>query len=253
MAPEPSPCMASAKSASPECFASVSRSRQTARVSMVSPWPPYAVPPTPYLSQPAAPSSRTRWRQVASTSSPWLASARCLPHHASTPAASSRWRSSKNGHASALCRSILPEVLKSVSFEYWTRFRRKRAIRAFEVVRAHADGLGLRLGFDRFVDAHAPFLVQHLLGDAVREGRSSNEFSGQFRGFVEQGIGFAQAVIEAPGMTFVAACRATGEEQFGRTSLTDDARQDRARAHIAACEANTRKQERELAARGAQS
>ena len=40
IAPEPSPCIANAKSARPECLASVSRSRQTARVSIVSPWPP---------------------------------------------------------------------------------------------------------------------------------------------------------------------------------------------------------------------
>ncbi len=40
MAPEPSPCIANAKSARPECRASVSRTRQMLRVSMASAAPP---------------------------------------------------------------------------------------------------------------------------------------------------------------------------------------------------------------------
>ena len=76
-------------------------------------------------------------------------------------------------------------ALNSVSLEHRTRLRGERAIRALEIARAHADRLRLRFGFDRFVDAHAPFLMQHLLGDAVREGRAGDEIGGELLRFVD--------------------------------------------------------------------
>jgi hypothetical protein len=48
--------------------------------------------------------------------------------------------------------------------------RREGAVGALEVLGLHADRLRLRLGLDR-ASIHAPFLVEHLLGHRVREGR----------------------------------------------------------------------------------
>ena len=75
--------------------------------------------------------------------------------------------------------------------------------------------------------------MQHLLGDAVREGRTSDEVRGELVGFFKQRRRFAQTVVEAPCVAFVAACRASGEEQFGGAPLADDARQNRAGAILA--------------------
>src|SRR6266849_5665630 len=55
--------MANAKSARPEWRASVSRIKQTARVSIISAEPPYATPPIAYFNQPPSPNWRTSLRE----------------------------------------------------------------------------------------------------------------------------------------------------------------------------------------------
>src|SRR5450830_1558840 len=64
IAPDPSPCIAKEKSASPEWRASVSRSKQIARVSITSLIPPYSCPAIACRSQPPSPSCVTRSRQA---------------------------------------------------------------------------------------------------------------------------------------------------------------------------------------------
>src|SRR5262249_1840131 len=51
----------------------------------------------------------------------------------------------------------------------------ERLVGALVVLGLHADRLRLRLGLDRIVDAHAPFLVDAALGHGVREGRTGGE------------------------------------------------------------------------------
>ena len=79
IAPEPRPCIANAKSASPEWRASVSRIRHSARVSSASLAPPKACPATAWRSQPASPSDRTSTRHSASTSAPCECATWSLP------------------------------------------------------------------------------------------------------------------------------------------------------------------------------
>ena len=94
IAPEPSPCMANAKSASPLCRASVSRIRQMARVSMA----PTPSPATAWRSQPALPSRRTSMRQWVSTSVS-CAWAMCCVAQASSAKASDLCRASRKGQS----------------------------------------------------------------------------------------------------------------------------------------------------------
>ena len=61
-------------------------------------------------------------------------------------------------------------------------------------------------------------------------------------------FGGDEPIEEAPALAFLGAHRAAGEEQLGRAALADDARQDRARAHVAAGEADAREEERGLRA-----
>ena len=46
-------------------------------------------------------------------------------------------------------------------------------------LRLHEARLGPGLRFDRLVDAHVPFEVQHLLGQRVRERRAGRELAGE--------------------------------------------------------------------------
>ena len=68
----------------------------------------------------------------------------------------------------------------------------------------------------------------------------------------EQRLGRDQLVEEAPALALLAAERAAGVEELAGAALADDARQDRAGAHVAAGQANAIEKERRLAARGAQ-
>ena len=123
---------------------------------------------------------------------------------------------------------------------------------AREIAGQHAERLRLRLGLDRLVDRHRPLLVQHRLGDAVGEGRARSELARQRLRIGEQRLGCAQPVEEAPALGLLAAERAAGVQQFAGAALADDARQHRAGAHVAAGQADPVEQERGLAARGAQ-
>src|SRR5204862_7585073 len=60
-----------------------------------------------------------------------------------------------------------------------------------------------------------------------------------------------ELVEEAPALSLVAAERAAGVEQLAGAALADDPRQHRARAHVAAGEADAVEEERGLAPRGA--
>jgi hypothetical protein len=59
-------------------------------------------------------------------------------------------------------------------------------IGTMKVVGRHADGLGLGFGLDRLVDVHVPFLLQHLLGHAVGEGRTGSQILRQLQRIGEQ-------------------------------------------------------------------
>jgi hypothetical protein len=91
--PDPSPCIAKEKSASPSYRASTSLPRQKSRESNTG-----RVAATTLRSHPASPYARTRPRQVASIS-PWSTDAKCRAAHVLRSCANSRWVSSKNGQS----------------------------------------------------------------------------------------------------------------------------------------------------------
>ena len=98
IAPEPRPCIANAKSASPSWRASVSRAMQRLRESMRSSRPPQACG-TQYSSQPDSPSIATRLWQAASVST-WSCPAESRSTaQASSSRASMRCVSSKKGRS----------------------------------------------------------------------------------------------------------------------------------------------------------
>ena len=68
----------------------------------------------------------------------------------------------------------------------------------------------------------------------------------------QQRVGRNEPVEEAPALALFAAHRAAGVKQLARAPLADQARQDRAGAHVAAREADAVEQEGGLAARRAQ-
>ena len=68
-------------------------------------------------------------------------------------------------------------------------------------------------------------------------------------GFGEQLVRLDQAVVEAEALGLLAADDAAGVEQVGGAREADHARQQRARAHVGAGQADAHEQERELAAR----
>src|SRR4051812_29254803 len=62
---------------------------------------------------------------------------------------------------------------KSVTLEFRGAFGREGFEGSAEVVRRHADRLGLGLHLDRGLEADVPFLVELGLGDAMGEGRAA--------------------------------------------------------------------------------
>ena len=138
-----------------------------------------------------------------------------------------------------LCFVVIPALnLRKLRF----LLGHKRVVGALEVLGLHADGLRLRLGLDRLVERHRPFLIEHGLGHHVREGRSLGESLGQCDGLALQHIGGHDAVEESPALALLRRHRATGEQQLGGASLANDARQHRAGAHVAAGEADAREE-----------
>src|SRR5689334_1622628 len=89
----------------------------------------------------------------------------------STLASNSRCRSSKNGQSrwSRDGPASVVAAAMSVPLELGLALGGEGLEGAAEILRRHADSLGLGLGFDHLVDAHRPFLVQHGLGHGVGE------------------------------------------------------------------------------------
>src|SRR3989304_3671597 len=69
--------------------------------------------------------------------------------------------------------------LSSIAFENGLLLGHECLISALVILRLHADRLRLGFGFDRVVDAHAPFLVNAALGHAMRERRACRDRIGQ--------------------------------------------------------------------------
>src|SRR5688500_12848222 len=122
---------------------------------------------TASFRKPPRPSSRTSDRQASSgsdASASWIV----LAHHFSRAAANSRWRGSKNGQASQL-----------VTLKLRPPFVGESLVGAVEVLRLHAEGLGLGLHRDRLIDRHMPFGVELALGHGVGEGWTAREIAGE--------------------------------------------------------------------------
>jgi hypothetical protein len=112
----------------------------------------------------------------------------------------------------------------------------------------HADRLRLRLGFDRLLDGHRPFLVQHGLGDAVGEGRAVGELAGQRLRLGSSASGGTARLKKPQRSPSSPSQRPAGVEQLAGAALADDARQHGARAHVATGQADAVEQEGGLAA-----
>ncbi len=110
-----------------------------------------------------------------------------------------------------------------------------------------------RLGLDRRVEVHRPFLVQQRLRHGVGERRAVGQRRAQARSrFGAQRHPARQSVEEAPACASSPHIVRPGVEQLGCAALADDARQQRAGAHVAAGEPDSHEQERGLAARRAE-
>src|SRR4051812_43252115 len=95
----------------------------------------------------------------------------------------------------------------SIAFEDRPPLRDEGLVGAREVAGQHAQRLGLRLGLDRLLERHGPLLMQHRLGDAVREGRAGREIACERLRRGQQLAWFAEPVEEAPALGLVAAHR----------------------------------------------
>jgi hypothetical protein len=73
-----------------------------------------------------------------------------------------------------------------------------------------------------------------------------------FSCFGLQGVGFAEAIEEAPAFALLAAHGAAGHQEFAGAALADHARQQGTGAHVAAGQADPGEQEGGFRARGAQ-
>ena len=112
-----------------------------------------------------------------------------------------------------------------------------------EVGGLHADGLGLGFGFDRLVDAHRPFLIQHGLGHHMRKGWASSQTRGEAHGLLLQGVCGNQAIEEPPVLALLGRHAAAGEKKLRGPALPNHTREKRTGAHIAAGEANAGEEE----------
>src|SRR5438132_10486059 len=122
----------------------------------------------------------------------------------------------------------------SISLDFRLRLLDEGAVGAAEIFRLHAERLRLSFRLERIVDAHRPFAVQHLFGHGVRKCGAAGKLVRRARRFGEQGFCGDDAIIEPPAVAFFRAHRASGEKQFGGAAMTDQARQDRAGAHVTA-------------------
>ena len=74
----------------------------------------------------------------------------------------------------------------------------------------------------------------------------------EFHGIAEKCIWRADSIVEPPPLRLFALHRPAKKEQFARSALTDDARKDRACAHIRARKSDAHEEERDLATRRAE-
>src|SRR5580700_9414588 len=206
----PRPCIAKEKSANAERYASVSRARHSVRTSSPARTPPKA-PGTQARSQPFSACARTQARQLASTlRSSSSTSARSTQRSSAT--AKARCSSSKNGHSS-LPRSLPCRV-------------------------------------NRFVERQRPLVLEHTFGHRVRESRPARDGARDLSRARQQSFGHAKFVVKAPLECLRPGHRASRVEQLARSSEPDDARQHRARAHVAAGQTNADEQKRNARAFG---
>ncbi len=140
----------------------------------------------------------------------------------------------------------VPSETISVALEHRLLLGDESLVGAREILRLHADRLGLRLGLDGLFETHAPFLVEHGLGHHVCERRPRRDAAGIIERFGFELIGGHDAVEEAPGEPFFGGHGAARVEKVGGASLPDDAREDGTRAHVAARKAYARKEEGRL-------
>src|SRR5437763_10794480 len=237
----PRPCMAKAKSARPSRNAKISRARHKVRTSRRGCIPP-ASAGTTALRKPALPSALTRARHAASTSSCGsdgkVASAQLV-----SAAAKRRCAWSKNGQLSVSSR------LMSVALEHRLLLGGKDAERAHEILCLHAQRLLHRLGLDRGLDRHRPLHFQHALGHGIGKGRAIGELGGPLPRVCQHLLGRCQPVEKSPALCLLPAEHAAGEQQFRGAALADDARQDRAGAHVAAGQPDAVEEKRHLGRR----
>src|SRR5581483_3401200 len=139
-----------------------------------------------------------------------------------------------------------------VALELGLLLRDKRLVRTPKILRRHTQSLRLSFGLDGLVNAHVPLLLQHLLRHRMRKRRPVSEIAGERTGIGEQRSRFAEPSHEPPTLGLLATDATTGVKQLSRTPLADDARQHRARPHVAPRKANASEQKRSLAPRGRQ-
>src|SRR5882724_614280 len=140
----------------------------------------------------------------------------------------------------------------SISLEYRLLFGHEGLICTIKVVRRHANGLGLRFGFNGFIQSHVPFLMQHFLSHPMRKGRARREFASQRHRGGQQFFRRAQTIKEAPFLRFISGDASAGEQQLGGAALSDDPGQHGARSHVATSKPHAREEKRRLASRSAQ-
>ena len=177
IAPEPSPCMAKAKSARPSCQASVSRDAGRACASRSRRARRHRrrrrMARAARLAERGAPAAAGR---VGVAMIDAHRRRRCASQASSAPA-SARWRGVEERPVEAVeHRPRLPRHrAPSIALETGLALGGEGLEGAAEILGRHADRLRLRLGFDDLVEAHRPFLMQHRLGHAVGEPRAVGE------------------------------------------------------------------------------
>jgi MFS family permease len=139
----------------------------------------------------------------------------------------------------------------SIALEDRLSFGGEGAIGAAVIARLHADRLRLRLGLDRLIDGHVPFLMQAHLSHGVGEGRPGCKLGGKRDRVRQHGFRLDQPVEEAPALALLRRHGAAGVEELRGAALADDARQDRAGTHVGAGKADAHEQKRGLGPRRA--
>src|SRR4030095_8255556 len=218
MAPEPSPCMAKAKSARPLWYAKVERAIARLRTS----------PSVQSFSSSAAPSSQTKDRHSSSTLPPWWKSR--SSHHWPRRSASARCLDSKKGQPS-----------QSVTLELRRLLGGERLIGPMEIPGLHALRLSFGFQVERLLYGHRPFLIELTLGHEMRQDRAVGQQAGEG---LRLGVHVLDdAAEEAPALPFLGAHAATGEQKLGSSAVADDPGEDGAGAHVGTRQADAGEKE----------